>query len=255
MRVSDIARLLTQAHEHEIPALLERFEADERRGVQDALRRTRRRYERITAEKQRVDSLYQQMRSLGGTGVVLGLDEVGRGAVAGPLCVCAVALPDEPHIMGINDSKQLTPQKREILAEEISKVATAVGLAFIEPAAIDALGMARCLRLAMTQAIQEAGVEPQAVLIDGIPLGIHPREKAVVKGDSSVACIAAASIVAKVARDNLMTALDASYPGYHFAQSKGYASAEHIAAIQTLGLSDVHRVSFCSNFVKRADEA
>ena len=110
--------------------------------------------------------------------------------------------------------------------------------------------MARALREAMLGAIEDAGVEPECVLIDGNPLHIHPKEKTLVKGDARIACIAAASIVAKVTRDDLMVELDSQYPGYHLAESKGYASPEHIEAIRAKGLSPVHRASFCQNFLE-----
>ena len=103
--------------------------------------------------------------------------------------------------------------------------------------------------MAMKQAVEETHSVPDAVLVDGNPMHIHPREHALVKGDARVACIAAASIVAKVTRDALMVAFDAQYPGYHFAESKGYASPDHIAAIQKLGLTPLHRRSFCQNFL------
>ena len=115
---------------------------------------------------------------------------------------------------------------------------------------IDEIGMAAALRRAVAGAVEDTGLAPDCVLMDGNPLGAVPQERNVVHGDAHVACIAAASIVAKVTRDEMMVELDAEYPGYHFAQSKGYASAEHIQAIKEQGLSPVHRVSFCGNFLE-----
>ncbi|MBQ6523732.1 MAG: ribonuclease HII, partial [Atopobiaceae bacterium] len=189
-------------------------------------------------------------RELAGPGIALGVDEVGRGAIAGPLTVCAVALPSEPVIWGLNDSKQLTPQKREALAARIAEVALAIGIAHIEPASIDAVGMGSAIRMGMSQAIENAGIEPDAVLIDGNPVHVHPREKTLVKGDARVACIAAASIVAKVTRDAMMCAYAEDYPDYHLDACKGYGSAEHIEAVRALGCSPIHRVSFCGNFLE-----
>lgn len=120
----------------------------------------------------------------------------------------------------------------------------------MEPEAIDAVGMAVSLRQAMASAIADAGVEPDRVLIDGNPVHVHPRETCVVKGDARVACISAASIVAKVTRDALMVSYEDDYPGYHLAESKGYGSAEHVAAIRARGLTPIHRVSFCGNFLE-----
>ncbi len=163
-----------------------------------------------------------------------------------------MCLPDEPRLWGINDSKQLSPAKREILAVRIAECARAVGICHIPPERIDEIGMARALREAVAGAVADTGLQPDCVLMDGNPLGAVPHERDVVKGDATVACIAAASIVAKVTRDELMVEYDAEYPGYHLAQSKGYASAEHIQAIRERGLSPIHRVSFCGNLLETA---
>ena len=194
--------------------------------------------------------MYRLQKEFSGGGLVIGVDEVGRGSVAGPLTVGAVCLPDKPLIYGLNDSKKLTPARREILSAQIYDTAIAIGIAHIEPQKIDEIGMAQSLKEAMLGAIKATGIEPDCVLIDGNPMHIHPKEKTLVKGDSKIAAIAAASIVAKVTRDALMVAYDEEYPGYHLAECKGYASAEHIAAIGEMGLSPIHRVSFCGNFVK-----
>lgn len=246
----EVAALLADATEEEAATLTERYADDPRKQVRHAVEQARRRLERQRAERERVEGMYAVQRELGGPGVVLGVDEVGRGAVAGPLTVCAVALPLEPVILGINDSKQLTPAKREVLAARIAQEALAVGTCHVEPADIDSGGMAQALRRAMAGAIADAGVEPDCVLIDGNPMHVHPKEKTLVKGDARVACIAAASIVAKVTRDHIMVAYDEEYPGYHLAESKGYASPEHIAAIKERGLSPIHRFSFCGNFLE-----
>ncbi|WP_028264285.1 ribonuclease HII [Atopobium fossor] len=246
----EICALLSDASFDEIPVLAQRYSEDPRTQVKHAVAVALRRHEKEVLEHMRVSVMYQKMQEYGGDGIVLGIDEVGRGAVAGPLTVCAVALPPEPVIWGINDSKQLTPARREALASQITRHALAIGVAHIEPDSIDAIGMGTALRMAMVHAITDAGIEPDAVLIDGNPVHIHPKEHCVVKGDATIACIAAASIVAKTTRDAIMVAYDAEYPGYHFAESKGYASAEHIAAIKARGLCPIHRVSFCNNFLE-----
>ncbi len=251
--VAQIRTQVSTASFEELPALLDALEGDGRAQVARLAVSARRRHEREACERRRVDGMYDLMRSLGGPGIVLGVDEVGRGSVAGPLTVAAVALPDEPRIWGLDDSKKLVPARREELATRILEVAPAVGIAHIEPEEIDACGMAASLRVAMRRAVEDAGVDPQAVLVDGFPVHIHPCEVAVTHGDARVACIAAASIVAKVARDTIMVAADGVYPGYHLAESKGYASPEHIAAIRRKGLSPYHRASFCKNFLAGAD--
>ena len=247
---AQIAAELSSATFDEIPALLDRYADDPRVQVQKACDRARRRREKELAERERVDAMYEKMLELGGEGVVVGVDEVGRGSVAGPLTVCAVCLPAEPRIWGINDSKQLTAAKRESLAVKIDEVATAVGMCHIPPERIDEVGMARCMREAVGRAVADTGLEPDCVIMDGNPLHAVPNEVDVPHGDALVACVAAASIVAKVTRDQMMVELDEEYPGYHLAQCKGYASAEHIEAIREKGLSPIHRVSFCGNFLE-----
>ena len=249
---SRIAAELGSAPLDEIESLVERYAEDPRVQVAKARERASRRLERERAERDRVDAMYRAMDELGGPGVVVGVDEVGRGSVAGPLTVCAVCLPDEPRIWGVNDSKQLSPQRRCLLAARIAEVATAVGICHVPAERIDEMGMARALRAAVVGAVSDTGLVPDRVLMDGNPLGAVPNERSVVHGDAKVACIAAASIVAKVTRDELMVELDAEYPGYHLAQSKGYASPEHIAAIRERGLSPIHRASFCGNFLETA---
>lgn len=246
----EIAALLSDAPADEARALIERYADDPRKQVQKAVASAQRRLERGEAERLRVQGMYDLQRELGGEGLVLGVDEVGRGSIAGPLTVCAVALPYDPQILGINDSKQLTPARREVLAAKVADIALAIGICHVEPASIDAVGMAQALRMAMAGAIEDAGVEPDCVLIDGNPMHVHPKEKTLVKGDARVASIAAASIVAKVTRDHLMVAYADEYPEYHLAECKGYASAEHIAAIKAHGLTPIHRFSFCGNFLE-----
>ena len=248
----EVVGALHDASFDEVELLIERYADDPRAQVRNAVGKARRRYEKQRAERDRVLGMYALEHEMAGGGIALGIDEVGRGAIAGPLTVCAVALPQEPVIWGLNDSKQLTPMRREALAAQIAEHALAIGIAHIEPASIDAVGMATALRMGMTQAIENSCIEPDAVLIDGNPVHVHPKEQTLVKGDARVACIAAASIVAKVTRDAMMVAYAEDYPDYHLDSCKGYGSAEHIAAIREKGLSPIHRVSFCGNFLETA---
>ncbi|MDR2714322.1 MAG: ribonuclease HII [Coriobacteriales bacterium] len=201
---------------------------------------------------ERALELYSLQREAYANAVVVGIDEVGRGAVAGPLTVAAVALPLAPLIVGLDDSKKLSAKKREKLHAEIFEQAVAIGIGHVAPRRIDSLGMARALRIAMLEALAKTGLEPDAVLIDGNPVNIHPNERCIIKGDSSVACIAAASIVAKVTRDALMGKFDVLHPQYGLAQNKGYASAKHIEAIKEHGISKIHRKTFCTNFMQES---
>lgn len=245
----EIHEALANASYDEVEGLAESLRGDPRKQVQREVEAALRRHARERADRERVQAMYALQEELGGHGLMMGVDEVGRGALAGPLTVGAVVLPWEPLVWGVNDSKRLSPERREELAARIADVALAIGIAHVQPESIDALGMATALRHAMRAAIDDAGLEPDAVLIDGNPVHVHPRERTVVHGDAKVAAIAAASIVAKVTRDHIMVAYDEVYPGYHLADCKGYGSAAHIAAIRERGLSPIHRATFCGHFV------
>ena len=257
MTVSEIRDLLREADEKGLAALERSLAADQRKGVKSAIEVARRRIEGEKRERERVAALYAYEASFLGEGqrVIVGLDEVGRGAVAGPLAVGAVVLPSEPHIEGLNDSKQLTPEQRSIVAAQVKEKALAWTVVYVDPADIDRDGITDSLRHAFTEAvaeIEEGGIEVDVVLLDGNPLRIDKREKNVVKGDSKCASIAAASIVAKVTRDALMCDLAQSYPGYDLGGNKGYGSPQHIEAIKAKGLSPIHRASFCRSFMQES---
>lgn len=248
MPVSHIKEVLDACDYDGLLEFAETYSTDPRKQVQALVARAQARHARELKERERVLAMYETMRELGGKGIVIGVDEVGRGPLAGPLTVGAVALDPANPIWGINDSKQLKPEQRETLAKQIKQRCLAWGVVHIPPDRIDSQGIAASLKEAMLGAIEATGLRPDSVLIDGVPLHIHPKETCIVKGDARVACIAAASIVAKVTRDALMCEMDAIYPDYGFAQNKGYGSAQHIKAIETVGLSPIHRRSFCQNF-------
>lgn len=180
-----------------------------------------------------------------GYGVVCGVDEAGRGPLAGPVCAAAVILPRGLVIEGLNDSKKLTEKRRESLYGEITSSAEAYGIAFASVEEIEELNILGATYLAMNRAIAALGRDIDLALIDGNRnAGIEYPSRTVVKGDSLCASIAAASVLAKVTRDRYMTELDERYPGYGFAKHKGYGTKAHYAAIRELGASPVHRPSF-----------
>jgi len=184
---------------------------------------------------------------------IIGIDEVGRGPLAGPLTVAAVSLPLDPRVSGLNDSKKLSAAQRESLSKELVKTVKAYSIIDIEATVIDCIGIVEAVRLGMKKALDEVVAKtstPDVVLIDGKPLGIHPAEQAVIKGDGKVACIAAASILAKVHRDELMMGYSREHPLYGWHSNKGYGSAGHIAAIKEQGLSPLHRESFCRRILQ-----
>lgn len=226
--------------------VIARLEHDERPGVHAAVAAARRRLEHHIAEQDRVDALCELERSLrkDGCRVVAGVDEVGRGALAGPVSAGACVLPPDARIEGLRDSKQLSPQARILVAERVRAVAIASHIAHVPAQTIDSIGIAGATLLAMRLALEGLSTAVDHVLVDGRDVALEWPHTAVVKGDATVAAIAAAAVLAKVARDDLMASLDAEYPGYGFAENKGYGSAGHLAAIERAGPSDVHRLSF-----------
>ena len=178
--------------------------------------------------------------------IVAGVDEVGRGALCGPVFAAAVVLADDTDTSGINDSKRLTAKRRELLSERIRRTSRAWAVGAADAGDVDTLGIVAATHLAMRRAIAGLGLRPDLLLVDGFAIAELPIPQwPVIKGDARSASIAAASIVAKVSRDALMRDLDATYPGYGLARNKGYGSQQHCDALGRLGLSPIHRRSFC----------
>lgn len=176
---------------------------------------------------------------------VAGIDEAGRGALAGPVVAAAVILPPGVTIQNVDDSKRLTRHEREALFCEILQVALGIGVGYADASMIDRVNIRRGTLLAMQAAIQELPCKPDFLLIDGRDRAPASQPQQVfIRGDQTVGSIAAASIVAKVSRDRLMEALDRQFPGYGFAQHKGYGTVAHLQAIRQLGPSTIHRATF-----------
>ncbi|MDP2401061.1 MAG: ribonuclease HII [Actinomycetota bacterium] len=243
--------ILREAAPSDLPALIRRYSTDARTGVREAIATAQRRLERDRAELARLTHLSAMEAGLHSTGLkhIAGIDEVGRGALAGPLTAAAVILPEGVLIRGLDDSKRLSPAKREHIALEVHEQAVAVAIAHVWPRDIDSLGMTAALKRVMNDALAALCPTPDHVLLDGLPLGLSHHETAVIGGDSKVASIAAASVVAKVARDTLMADYDAVFPEYGFGGHKGYGSADHMRAINLHGTCELHRHSFspCSD--------
>jgi len=183
-------------------------------------------------------------RSLGFHNIA-GVDEVGRGPLAGPVMAAAVILPKGLLIPGVDDSKKLSPLKREMMFDIITSKAVSIGIGSVDPDTIDSINILQATRLAMLKAVQLLDPQPDYLLIDGITqINSIISQRTVKKGDSLSISIAAASIIAKVTRDRLMVKLDQLYPGYGFAGHKGYGSVLHLEAIKQLGPSPVHRLTF-----------
>ena len=210
------------------------------------------REERLEKQKQRLIEMKVPEEDLHEQGYrcIAGIDEVGRGPLAGPVVAGAVILSPDCEILYLNDSKKLSEKKRELLYDEIMEKAVATGIGVISPARIDEINILQATYEAMRMAISNLKVQPSVLLNDAvtIPLVEIPQVP-IIKGDAKSVSIAAASIIAKVTRDHMMVEYEEIYPGYGFASNKGYGSAQHIAALKELGPTPIHRRTFIKNIL------
>ena len=212
--------------------------------------RARKRDEKLRQELNRIDALKEYERKYESEGYVCGIDEVGRGPLAGPVVACACILPKDCNILYINDSKKLSKKKREELYDIIMKEAVAVGIGYNSPERIDEINILQATFEAMREAISKLSVTPDILLNDAVTIpGVDIKQVPIIKGDAKSISIGAASIVAKVTRDRLMEDYDKLFPEYGFASNMGYGTAVHIKALKELGPCPIHRQSFIHNFV------
>jgi ribonuclease HII len=195
-------------------------------------------------EKRRCEAALEQELRSRGFQAVAGTDEVGRGALFGPVFAAAVILSPERPVRGLNDSKMLEPERREVLAERIRERAVAWAVAAVDAATIDHVNIYQASRMAMRMAVMRLDPRPDFVLIDAVPLDLPMPQRSLISGDARCHAIAAASIVAKVARDACMRVWDTVFKAYGLASHKGYSTPEHLEAIRTHGLTPLHRLSF-----------
>lgn len=205
--------------------------------------------EKLAKERARIESLKEYEKKYGNFEYICGIDEAGRGPLAGPVVAGAVILDKNTEILYLNDSKKLSEKKREALFDEIMEKALAVGVGIVDEKTIDDINILQATYKAMQMAIDNLKVKPQVLLNDAviIPDVDIPQEK-IIKGDAKSVSIAAASIIAKVTRDRLMLEYDETYPEYGFGGHKGYGTAAHIAKIKEIGPCPIHRRSFIKNF-------
>lgn len=244
MKIKDIEAALFPPDGAE-PAqdVVEACRLDARQGV----RRLVRRYDKEQAERARVAALYAYENAAADEGydIIAGVDEAGRGPLAGPVSVAAVILPRGLFLPRLNDSKKLSAKARDELYDEIQEKAIAVSSVLVDAKTIDRINIYQATMNGMYEAIFGLDPQPKKVLIDAVQLEKLPMpEESIIKGDAKSASIAAASIVAKVTRDRLMVEYDKAFPQYGFAQHKGYGTAEHIAALRQYGPCPIHRQSF-----------
>lgn len=249
-KIQEIKAQFAAASFQELPALLKKYREDTRSGVVNERKKAEKKLQALEKEIARTEEMKRFEKEYEAYGYVCGIDEVGRGPLAGPVVAGAVILPRDCSILYLNDSKKLTAKKREELYDVIMEQAVAVGLGYSSPERIDEINILQATYEAMRGAIGELSVVPDVLLNDAVTIPeVAIRQVPLIKGDARSISIAAASIVAKVTRDRLMEQYEEVFPGYGFASNKGYGSAEHIAALKEKGPTPIHRRSFIGHFV------
>ena len=226
--------------------LLAELEQDSRSGVIQAIAKRKREIQKCLDEDERLEGMlaYEKECYARGIELIAGVDEVGRGPLAGPVVAAAVILPKACKIPGLNDSKKIPKSKHKEIYEAVLQNAVAIGIGIKDNQVIDQVNIYEATKLAMMEAIGQLEPQPQHLLIDAMKLDLPIPQTSIIKGDANSLSIAAASIVAKVTRDQMMEEFDRKYPGYDFAQNAGYGTAKHLAGLDQLGVTPIHRRSF-----------
>lgn len=233
-----------------LPCFITEYENDERKSVAALVKSARKKLDDYDKELKRIEIMRTYENQYSEYEYICGIDEVGRGPLAGPVVTGAVILPKDCNILYINDSKKLSEKRREELYEEIMDKAIAVGIGYNSPERIDEINILQATYEAMRQAIDKLSVKPDILLNDAVTIPmVKIKQVPIIKGDAKSISIAAASIVAKVTRDRLMVEYDDIYPEYGFKSNKGYGAQAHIDAIKKYGPTPIHRRSFIGNFI------
>ena len=249
-KINDIRNTLQAATIQELPVFISQYEMDSRAGVRNLVDKAKKQLLAYEKELARTEKMKKYEKQYSEYDFICGIDEVGRGPLAGPVVAAAVILPKDCGLLYLNDSKQLSEKKREELYEKIMEQAVAVGVGYNSPERIDEINILQATYEAMREAVHGLRVVPDLLLNDAVTIpGLDMRQIPIIKGDAKSISIAAASIVAKVTRDRLMVQYDEVFPGYGFASNKGYCAESHIEALKTLGSCPIHRKTFIKNFV------
>lgn len=247
--IAQIRKELEEAQE-ERESLLQLYEQDARKGVQNLVAKYRREQQKLVQERERLAVMHQFEDKYAAYTYICGVDEAGRGPLAGPVVAGAVILPEDVEILYLNDSKKLSAARRDQLYEEIKEKAVAWAVGMASPERIDEINILQATYEAMQDAVAQLMPAPDLLLVDAVHIpNVTQKQVGIVKGDAKSVSIAAASIMAKVTRDRIMIQMDELYPEYGFAGHKGYGSKEHIQAIKQYGPCPIHRRSFIKNFV------
>lgn len=243
--IKEVKESLAMIDELDHP-LFEELILDGRAGVQAAISKRKRELQKQVDEDLRLEKMLAYEKELYAQGIdlIAGVDEVGRGPLAGPVVAAAVILPKACKIPGLNDSKKIPKSKHKEIYEAVLQNAIAIGIGVKDNQVIDQVNIYEATKLAMMEAIGQLDPQPQHLLIDAMRLDLPIAQTSIIKGDANSLSIAAASIVAKVTRDQMMEEFDREYPGYDFAQNAGYGTAKHLAGLDKLGVTSIHRRSF-----------
>lgn len=243
--IKEVTALLAQVDSLDSPVWAE-LAQDVRAGVQAAIKKRQKELEKEAAEDARLEAMlfYEKALYENGVELIAGIDEVGRGPLAGPVVAAAVILPKGCKIRYLNDSKKIPKSKHEAIYNEIIEHAVAVGVGVKDAAVIDQVNIYEATKLAMLEALGQLSQEPEHLLIDAMKLDTSIPETSIIKGDANSLSIAAASIVAKVTRDKMMADYDKEFSGYGFAKNAGYGTAEHLEGLNKLGITPIHRKTF-----------
>lgn len=248
--IAEIKAEFAVADMHSYPDLYEMYKEDTRSGVKKLIEQCHKKEAALEAEKQRTEKMKEYEHKYEHLGYLCGIDEVGRGPLAGPVVACAVILPKDNQILYLNDSKKLSASKREELYDVIMREAVSVGIGMRSPERIDEINILQATYEAMREAVSKLDVMPQVLLNDAVTIPqITIPQVPIIKGDAKSVSIAAASIVAKVTRDRLMEEYDKVFPEYGFASNKGYGAAVHIEALKKYGPTPIHRKTFITHFI------
>ena len=249
-KIGTIKEELADTDIKDLTSFIKEYEADERSGVIKLVETARKRLNSYNEELRRIYDLKQYEREYESYEFICGIDEVGRGPLAGPVVAGAVILPKDCDILYINDSKKLSAAKREELYDEIMEKAVATGIGMVSPQRIDEINILQATYEAMREAIAKLDPQPDILLNDAVTIPqVSINQVPIIKGDAKSISIGAASIIAKVTRDRLMDEYDSILPGYGFASNKGYGSADHIKAIKDMGTTPIHRLTFIKKFI------
>ena len=243
--IKEVKERLAMIDELDHP-LFEELILDGRAGVQAAISKRKRELQKQVDEDLRLEKMlaYEKELYTQGIHLIAGVDEVGRGPLAGPVVAAAVILPKACKIPGLNDSKKIPKSKHKEIYEAVLQNAIAIGIGIKDNQVIDQVNIYEATKLAMMEAIGQLEPQPQHLLIDAMKLDLPISQTSIIKGDANSLSIAAASIVAKVTRDQMMEEFDCEYPGYDFTQNAGYGTANHLAGLDQLGVTPIHRRSF-----------